>query len=164
MTAVDVRPTLRPAPDKPALSAILREIHGPWIREVRQHLEPAMAADASFWDGWGVTRYLGDRFDRQYWRKNALVAAMLPLLRPRDAALLQADGETLEEVRRNLIGLGRRQGVTATVATTSRQFLELLRNWLAQIERLASGLTREDLPHPGRRALARLETAASLLR
>jgi hypothetical protein len=69
MIAATVRPATLPARVAPTLGATLREIHRQWIDEARQRLDRAMGAD--FWDGWSVTQYLGDRFDRQYRRESA---------------------------------------------------------------------------------------------
>ncbi|MGH7527142.1 MAG: hypothetical protein ACREMX_10610, partial [Gemmatimonadales bacterium] len=104
--------------------------------------------------------YLGDQFDRQYRRARVLVATILPLLRPVDASVLHAITEALDRTRRDLSRLGRRQGATAAVAAASHRFLELLRAWVAEIERAGEGLTRDELPASGRRALAQLEAAA----
>ncbi|MGH7578930.1 MAG: hypothetical protein ACREM9_02070 [Gemmatimonadales bacterium] len=91
-----------------------------------------MRADASFWDRWGVARYLSDRFERLYWWNQALVSAILPLLQPKDAVRLQADSEAVEKH---------------------------FETWLARTEQLAGGLRTEDLPESGRRALKRLQAA-----
>lgn len=162
MIAATVHPAPVPARAAPTLGATLREIHRGWIDEARHRLDPAMAPGADSWDGWSVAQYLGDRFHRQYRRESAMVAALLPLLQVRDASLLRAKGEALERTLRHLSQLGRRQGVAAALATASWQFLDLLRTWFTEIERVAEGLTRDDLPEPGRRALAQLETAAAL--
>ena len=66
----------------PPLSAKLRDIHRQWMDESSEWLSPTLAPDANFWNGWSAVRYLNDQFDRQYRRKCALIAAILPLLRP----------------------------------------------------------------------------------
>jgi hypothetical protein len=103
--------------------------------ETSQWLRPTLAPDADFWNGWSAVRYINDQFDRQYWRKCAVAAAILPLLRPSDAFILCATTGMLERTRRDIDQAGRRQGMTEVVATLVYRFLKLLRTWLAEIER-----------------------------
>ena len=87
-------------------------------------------------------------------RKCALVAAILPLLRPTDAFALCAATVLLERTRRDLDRIGRRLGATEVVRAVTWRFLQLLRTWLGEIERATKKLTVGDLPAEGRRALA----------
>lgn len=146
----------------PPLSAKLRDIHRQWMDESSKWLSPALAPDADFWNGWSAVRYLNDQFDRQYRRKCALIAAILPLLRPTDAFILRARTVVLERTRRDLDQLGRRQGMTGPVAALAFRFLKLLRTWFAEIERVTEELSLHELPLDGRRALAQLRFAAAV--
>jgi hypothetical protein len=143
----------------PELAARLHDIHRLWIDETSDWLHPTRAPDADFWNGWSTVRYLNDQFDRQYRRELALVAAMLPLLRPRDAFILCATTAVLERTRRHIDQVGRRQGMTEVMASLVHRFLELLRTWFTDIERAAEQLTVYELPSAGRRALAQLDAA-----
>ena len=145
----------------PPLSAKLRDIHRQWMDESSEWLSPTLAPDADFWNGWSAVRYLNDQFDRQYRRKCALIAAILPLLRPTDAFILRARTVVLERTRRDLDQLGRRQGMTGAVAALAFRFLKLLRTWFAEIERVTEELRLHELPLDGRRALAQLRFAAA---
>ena len=89
--------------------------------------DPTLAPDADFWNGWSAVRYLNDQFDRLYRRECALIVAILPLLRPTDAFSLRARTVVLERTPRHLDQLGRRQGMTGTVAALVYRFLKLLR-------------------------------------
>jgi hypothetical protein len=146
----------------PPLSAKLRVIHRQWMDDVSEWLSPALAPDADFWNGWSAVRYLDDQFARQYRRERSLVAAILPLVRPSDAFILCVTTAVLERTRRNLDQIGRRQGRTEVVAILAYRFLKLLRTWFAEIERVTEGLTINELPPDGRRALAQLGAAATL--
>ena len=145
----------------PPLSAKLRHIHRRWMDEILEWLGPTLAPDADFWNGWSAVRYINDQFDRQYRRECALIAAILPLLRPSDAFILCATTVVLERTRRDLDQLGRRQGMTDVVAALAYRFLKLLRTWFAEIERVTEELTLDELPLDGRRALAQLRAAAA---
>ena len=144
----------------PGRTARLHDIHRRWMDETSEWLGPTLAPDADFWNGWSAVRYLNDQFDRQYRRERALVAAMLPLLRPRDAFILCATTAVLERTRRHIDQVGRRQGMTEVMALLVQRFLKLLRIWFTEIERAAEQLTVHELPSDGRRALAQLAAAA----
>jgi hypothetical protein len=150
-----------PPNSPPPLSAKLRAIHRRWMDETSDWLNPTLATDADFWNGWSAVRYVNDQFDRQYRRGWALVAAILPLLRPADAFMLCARSVVLERTRRDLDRLGRRRGKTEVVAALAHRFLKLLRSWFEEIERVTEELTIDDLPLDGRRALAQLRAAVA---
>lgn len=145
----------------PPLDDKLRDLHRLWMEETSAWLTPALAPDADFWNGWSAVRYINDQFDRQYLRKCALVAAILPLLRPTDAFALRAATVLLERARRDLDRIGRRQGATEAVRAVTWRFLQLLRTWLGQIECATQKLTVADLPAEGRHALAQLTAGAA---
>jgi hypothetical protein len=145
----------------PLLDHKLRDLHRRWMEETSAWLTPALAPDADFWNGLSAVRYINDQFDRQYRRKCALVAAILPLLRPTDAFALCAATVLLERTRRNLDRIGRRLGATEVVRAVACRFLKLLRRWLQEIDHVTQGLTVDDLPPEGRRALAQLKAAAA---
>jgi hypothetical protein len=144
----------------PPLDGKLRDLHRRWMEETSAWLTPVLAPDADFWNGWSAVRYINDQFDRQYRRKCALVAAILPLLRPTDAFALCAATVLLERTRRDLDRIGRRSGATEVVRAVTWRFLQLLRTWLGAVERATEKLTVGDLPAEGRRALAQLTAAA----
>jgi hypothetical protein len=145
----------------PPLDGKLRHLHSRWVEETSAWLTPALAPDADFWNGWSAVRYINDQFDRQYQRKCALVAAILPLLRPTEAFALCAATVLLERTRRDLDRIGRRSGATEVVRAVTWRFLQLLRTWLGAVERATEKLTVGDLPAEGRRALAQLTAAAA---
>ena len=145
----------------PPLSAKLRDIHRRWMDESSEWLGPTLVPDADFWNGWSAVRYINDQFDRQYRRECALIAAILPLLRPSDAFILCATTVVLERTHRDLDQLGRRQGMTEVVAGLAYRFLKLLRTWFAEIERVTEQITLDELRLDGRQALAQLRTAAA---
>lgn len=145
----------------PPLDGKLRDLHRRWMEETSAWLTPALAPDADFWNGWSAVRYINDQFDRQYRRKCALVAAILPLLRPTDAFALCAATVLLERTRRDLDRTGRRLAATEVVRALTWRFLQLLRAWLEQIEHATRKLTVGDLPAEGRRALAQLTAGAA---
>jgi hypothetical protein len=148
----------------PPLGARLRDLHRRWMDETSGWLSPTLAPDADFWTGWSAVRYINNQFDRQYRRECALVAAILPLLRPTEAFTLCAATVLLERTRRDLDQLGRRLGMTEVVRAVTCRFLKLLGSWLVEIDGVTEELTVDDLPPDGRRAIAQLTAAAATWR
>jgi hypothetical protein len=161
MVTAECIPGTLPRRITPPLVGKLRDLHRRWLDETSEWLTPALAPGADFWNGWSAVRYINDQFDRQYRRKCALVAAILPLLRPTDAFALCAATVLLERTRRDLDRIGRRLDATEAVRAVTSRFLHLLRTWLGEIERATTKLTAGDLPAEGGRALAQLTAGAA---
>jgi hypothetical protein len=154
-----------PAPTNPSeqpLETILRPIHQGWIEDARQYLDPARNPGAEFWTRWAAVRYLNDEFlDRFQWER-AFVDELRAFL-PVDATeRLHRHGDRLARLRLELDRVGRRRGTGAEVATTTREFLEQLALWCAEIEAAARMVPREALTEEGVTLLAHLETAELL--
>jgi hypothetical protein len=139
------------------LDAVLRPIHAAWAEEARRFLEPAMETGVDFWTRWAAVRYLDDDFSEHYRRERALVDELRPFVRPAEAERLRGSGERLFRLRLELDRIGRRRGTAAEVAAGTRELLEQLAVWCAEIELAAHGLTRDTLPAEGAALLGHLE-------
>jgi hypothetical protein len=155
--------TSAPRGEEP-LGAVLRAIHNTWVEETRRFLDPAVEPGADFWTRWAAVRYLSDDFRDRYRRERALVDELRPLLRPDVAERLIREGDRLFRLRLELDRIGRRRGTAAEVAACTRDLLEQLGVWCAEIEFAADGLTRGVLPVEATDLLAHLEAAASIQR
>jgi hypothetical protein len=144
------------------LDAVLRPIHNTWVEETRQFLDPALEPDADFWTRWAAVRYLSDDFRDRYRRERALVEQLRPFVRLDVAERLARDGDRLFRLRLELDRIGRRRGTAAEVAAGTRDLLEQLGVWCAEIELATAGLTRDALSAGATDLLAHLEAAASL--
>ena len=144
------------------LDAVLRPIHNTWVEETRRFLDPAIEPGANFWTRWGAVRYLADDFRDRYRRERALVDQLRPFFRLNVAERLGREGDRLFRLRLELDRIGRRRGTAAEVAAGTRELLEQLGVWCAEIELAAGALTRDTLPAEARDLLAHLEAAASL--
>ena len=147
--------TLTPTtcPEQP-LQATLRRIHEAWVAETRRFLEPACDAEADFWARWAAVRYLNDAFGARCERERALVNELLPFLRPDVAKRIVAVGERVVRLRLQLDRQGRRRGTGVEVACATRELIAQLQVWCAVVERVATGLTLEDLPAEAAELLA----------
>lgn len=145
-----------------SLETILAPIHDQWIAQVGQMLAPALAPRATFWERWGVVRYLTDRFDNRFRLECALIDGLNGLLSPEAAGRLNSTRVALESIRARIACLGRRRGTGGVVAGFAGRLIEQLKLWCAQVEFATRPLSHEDLDQESHRLLERLKAAAGL--
>lgn len=155
--------TSAPSGEEP-VNAVLRPIHDAWVKQARRFLDPALEPGTDFWARWAAVRYIADDFLEQYRREGALVDELRPFLRPEVAERLRREGDRLFRLRLELDRIGRRRGTAVEFAAGTRDLLEQLGAWCAEIELAAAGLTRDALPAEATDLLAHLEAAASIQR
>ena len=143
------------------LDAVLRPIHNTWVEETRRFLDPAIEPGADFWTRWGAIRYLSDDFRARYRLERALVDQLRGFLRLDVAERLVSEGDRLFRLRLELDRIGRRRGTAAEVAVVTRDLLEQLGVWCAEIELAAAGMTCDALPADATNLLGHLEAAGS---
>lgn len=144
------------------LDAVLRPIHNAAVKEARRFLEPALEPGADFWTRWAAVRYICDDFQERYRRERALLDELRPFLRPETAERLAREGDRVFELRLELDRIGRRRATAAQFAAGTRDLLEQLGLWYAEIELAASGITRDVLPVEGTDLIAHLEAALQI--
>jgi hypothetical protein len=146
------------------LDAVLRPIHNTWVTETHRFLDPAIEPGADFWTRWAAVRYLSDDFRDRYRREQALVDQLRSFLSPVVSERLVREGDRLFRLRLELDRVGRRRGTAAEVATGTRDLVEQLGIWCAEIELAAAGLRCDSLPAGATDLIAHLEAAASIHR
>jgi hypothetical protein len=155
MTAVQQNSVRRHEDD--ILAPVLRAAHQIWIQETDRFLSPIIVREAPFWERWTAVRHMADQFLGQYRRERALVDELRPFLPPDIVERLTQDGERIGRLQSKLDKVGRRRATARTVSVISRELLELLRSWCADIEKAAGRLPRGMLPEEGNRLVAELE-------
>ena len=146
-------------PGEQPLEAALRPIHEGWLEDARRYLDPALNPGAEFWTRWAAVRYLNDEFLDQFEWERALVDELRVFLAEDACERLRQAGARLARLRLEVDRIGRRRGTAAEVAATSRDLLEQLALWCAEIEAAAGAIPRESLTMEGATLLAHLETA-----
>jgi len=139
------------------LAPVLHAAHEIWIRETSRFLLPILVPEAPFWNRWTAVRYLADQFLEQYRRERALLDEVRPFLPPDIAERLTQDGERIGRLQCELDRVGRRRGTAHMVSGVSRELLQLLRAWCADIEEAAGQIPQDLLPEEGNRLVAELE-------
>lgn len=160
MTAAPMKMTTPPA-EQP-LDAGLRAIHEGWLDDARRHLDPTLGPDAEFWTCWAAVRYLNDEFLDQLEWERALVDELRAFLAEDTSERIRQEGARLAWLRLEVDRIGRRRGTAAEVAAASRDLLEQLGLWCADIEAAAGKIPRESLTMEGATLLKHLETAEQL--
>lgn len=149
----------RPAAPPGDVSAVLARIHRHWLRQVAQVLEPAIAAEATFWERWAAARFLCDQFEGRYRLECELMESLAPLLPDHELTRLEAERETVERLRATLVSAGRRQLGGPLVSGLSRVLLRQLRQWCRRLETASEALALEVLPADAHTQLSRLDIA-----
>ncbi len=139
------------------LAPVLRAAHEIWIQETNRFLSPIIAREAPFWERWTAVRHMADQFLEQYHRERAVVDELRPFLPPDIAERLTRDGESIGRLQCELDRVGRRRRTGHPVSVLSRELLQLLRSWCADIEEAAGQIPRDSLPEEGNRLVADLE-------
>jgi hypothetical protein len=155
MTAVQQSSVRRHEDD--ILAPVLRAAHETWIQETNKFLSPVIVREAPFWERWTAVRHMADQFLGQYRRERALVDELRPFLPPDIVERLTQDGERIGRLQSELDGVGRRRGTARAVSAVSRELLQLLRSWCADIEKAAGLIPRGLLPAEGNRLVTELE-------
>jgi hypothetical protein len=143
-----------------SLAEALGPIHERWIDEARRCLSPAPRGRAGLWDYWGVVCYLDDRFLAQYQRERALLEEMQPYLSSDEVKRLRLGAFEISTLRREALRWGRQRGATGQVAAATRQLLERLPLWCAEVELAATRISRLSLEPESARLLAQMETTS----
>lgn len=130
-----------------SLDATLRPIHHAWLEEARCLLEPALDAGADFWTRWAAIRYLTDDFREQFRLEHGLVNELCPFLPAEASERLLRGGDRILHLRLELERHQRRgrRVVTSELALATRNLLEQLGVWCAEIEAAAGDVKADDL-------------------
>lgn len=131
-----------------SLDATLRPIHRAWLEEARCLLEPALDGGADFWTRWSAIRYLADDFREQFRLEHGLVNELCPFLPAEASERLLRGGDRILHLRLELERLQRRgrRVATSELALGTRDLLEQLGVWCAEIETAAQDVRPDDLP------------------
>jgi hypothetical protein len=149
--------TMTTYPHEQTLDAVLRPVHNAWVAEARRSLEPALEPGADFWARWDAVRYLFEDFSERYRLERILVDKLCPLLRPDLGQRLQREGDRLFRLRLELDRIGRRRATAAEMAAGTRDLLERLGLWCAEIELATAEIPGRALPADALELLAGLE-------
>jgi hypothetical protein len=132
-------------PVEEALEAILHPSHKRWLEDARRFLDPTLNPRAESWPPSAVVRYLHEEFlDRFRWEL-ALVDELHPFLAADMSERLRCEGARLARLRLEVDRIGHRRRTASQVTAVTRELLEQLALWCAEIEAAAGAIPREAL-------------------
>jgi hypothetical protein len=142
-----------------SLTDTLQPIHRAWLEEARRMLEPALDFAADFWTRWGAMQYLSDDFREQFRLEHGLVNELCPFLPAEASERLLRGGDRILHLRLELARLQRRgrRVVTSHLALATRDLLEQIAIWCAEIETAAQDVRPSDLPAAAAGLIEQLE-------
>jgi hypothetical protein len=128
--------------------------HDDWMADADRFLLPVANANATFWERWGAVRYvedeLLDRFQLERRLLDELQAFLTAELKERLATQTDRLSRLLADFRR----LGGERARARELAHTTRELLDALRLWYAEIEFAAGGIQSADINTEAIRLLA----------
>ncbi|MEA2722948.1 MAG: hypothetical protein QOH59_719 [Gemmatimonadales bacterium] len=128
--------------------------HDNWMADGDRFLLPIANADASFSERWAAMRYVDDQLLHRFQVQRVLVEELHAFLTPEMNERLGMQADRLTRLLRTFGRLGRQRESARELARTTRELLEALRLWYAEIELAAGGIRWDDVGREGIRLLA----------
>jgi hypothetical protein len=120
------------------LDQLFGSVHESWVEEARRVLTPVLEPNAAEQHVQAAIRYLHERFIWDYRSELSLVEELRPFLLPEEMERLLAGSDELERICQDLDQVEDGRRAVGRVAQLTRELLERLQFWCAEIE-LAAG-------------------------
>ena len=133
--------------------------HDNWMADGDRFLRPVADADATFRERWGAIRHVEDQLLKRFQVERLLLGELRAFLTPEMNERLWMQADRLTRLLGTFGRLGRQRESARELAHTTRELLEALRLWYAEIELAAGGIQASDLSREGIRLLAELDPA-----
>jgi hypothetical protein len=130
--------------------------HDNWMADGDRFLRPVADADATFWERWAAMRYVEDQLLKRFRVERSLLEELRAFLTPEMNERLWMQADRLTRLLGAFGRLGRQRESARELAHTTRELLEALRLWYAEIELAAGGIRGSDLSQEGIRLLSEL--------
>ena len=143
-------------PKEATLDAVLPSVHDAWMADADRLLGPVTDPNATFWDRWAAVRFVSDLFQERFELEQVLLNDLHPFLEPELNGRLWMQVDRLDRLYHDINQLARRRGTAREIAHMSRDFLEALRIWYADIEFAAGDIRQRDLSRKATQILAQL--------
>lgn len=152
-------PTMAPQPNARVIDTLGSRFtvgHDNWMADADRFLLPITNADATFWERWAAVRYVEDQLLERFKLERALLEELRAFLTPKIRQQLWIQADRLSRLLGEFTRLGRQRESARELARTTRELVEALRLWYAEIEFSAGGIRRSDVSGEGIRLLAEL--------
>jgi hypothetical protein len=133
--------------------------HDNWMADGDRFLRPVADADATFWQRWAAVRYVDDELLHRFDLERGLLKQLHAFVTPEMNERLWMQADRLTRLLAEFTWLGRQRESARELARITREILEALRLWYAEIELAAGGIRWNDVSREGIRLLAELNPA-----
>ncbi|HEX7336914.1 MAG TPA: hypothetical protein VF252_06875 [Gemmatimonadales bacterium] len=130
--------------------------HDNWMADSDRFLLPVTNADATFWERWGAVRFVEDRLLERVSLERALLDELRAFLPAEIKERLWLQADRLSRLLGDFGRLGRQRESARELAHVTRNLIDALRLWYAEIEFAAGGIRWSDVSGEGHRLLAEL--------
>jgi hypothetical protein len=154
-TATDPQPNARVSD---TIGTKLTVAHDNWMADADGFLRPVADADATFWERWATIRYVQDQLLEQFRLEQDLLEELRAFLRPEIRERLWMQADRLTRLLGEFTRLGRQRESARELAHITRDLLDALRLWYAEIEFAAGGIRWSDLNRENIQLLSSLNT------
>ena len=154
-TAIEPQPSARVAD---TLGTRFAFAHDNWMTDADSFLLPVTNSDATFWERWGALRYVQEQLLERLHLERNLLEELRAFLTPELKERLWMQADRLTRLLGEFDRLGRQRESARELAHTTRELIDALRLWYAEIEFAAGGIRRNDLSREGARLLAELNS------
>jgi hypothetical protein len=156
MYTTATQPSVR-SPD--TLGRRFENAHDNWMADADRFLVPVADAHATFWERWAAVRYVEDQLVDRFQLERRLLDELRAFLTPEIKERLGMQVERLSRLLADFRRLGRERARARELAHTTRELLDALRLWYAEIELAAGGIRVNDVSSGGIRLLAEFNLA-----
>jgi hypothetical protein len=137
----------------------LATAHDNWMADADRFLLAVADADATFWERWGAVRYVEDGLLDRFQLERRLLDELRAFLTPEVKERLGMQVDRLSRLLADFRRLGRERARARELARTTRELVDALRLWYAEIEFGAGGIQWNDVSSEGIRLLAEFNLA-----
>lgn len=131
-------------------------VHDTWMADCDRFLLPLTSPEATFWERWGAVRFGEDKLLERVALERVLLEELRAFLPPEINARLALQADRLSRLLGDFGRLGRQRESARELAHVTRDLVDALRLWYAEIEFAAGGIRWSDLSPEGIELLAEL--------
>jgi hypothetical protein len=135
------------------------DAHDNWMADADRFLLPVADANATFWERWAAVRYVEDQLLDRFQLERRLLDELRAFLTPEIKERLGMQADRLTRLLADFRRLGRERARARELAHTTRELLDAVRLWYAEIEFAAGGIRWNVVSSEGIRLLAGLNPA-----
>lgn len=132
----------------------LADAHDNWMADADHFLFPVADANATFWERWAAVRYVEDQLLDRFQLERRLLDELRPFLTPEIKERLGMQVDRLSRLLADFRRLGGERARARELAHTTRELVDALRLWYAEIEFGAGEIQGSDVSKDGMRLLA----------